>query len=1195
MHFTPRADQPEKYDEQTAFYQSQAEGVAWLLGGNGCTIATTAILDPVSGISTPIAKIAGPHRVYALNPKTGRLDVAWAKQPYQKGVAPILSIRFSNGQEVSCTAGHWFLTVSGKWVQAGQLHEGDRLLAPRVDECGTPESPQSQPGVFSLQSQIDRSLQRYVRCTDFLATTCESVLPATAFEMSPTHALSLSQTAQDSQDDCLCGRRFCDELPQLVKGIAQECFPSPAGVLARNHADWLVDDQGDEQECIHGNGLLFRDVLSTAVVRNEWCDLPLSEAWTLCGGQHEELMQLCEDSRRSCTSQTLDRLHFALNHPLKWAFSDTHEAIIVTSIEPKPPQPFYDFEVPGYGNYWLAGGISANSGTTTCLVAKICRFVLETPPPRRDTPFWVISESYQQCGSMFDEKFDQQGHLPDNAIDRKRIQWHKVNNNWPFRVPLKSPPGHPGKNWCLEFKSWRQGRGQMQARSLGGFGFIEQFPWGVFEEVLRGCREYNFPGSKLVEYTPVDPDMSIDIEEMLNNGKDPGPGKRTPGLRYLPHNWEVYHANTACAAEAGHVDMEWFKEFFGMVPSEMLDVRMKGLFASFEGTIYKEFNPSIHCMGDEMWSRIRDCQHRRGIDWGAGPENDFVCFDDKMQVLTDSGWKYFADVSMNDQIMTMDMESEKLQLQHPTAIIAKPWDGEMITSEPRCEGVGFSVTPDHEIVVRSRSTEPLRKVTASHFFDHRNIMIPTTSRGCESVYSSMFQIPHTNGCKRLPDVDLCAFAEFLGLYIAEGCLSSHKTNRHVCIAQKTHMEQVVQVLDALGWKYWKSTNNQGGAHKFTIASTALYEWIKCHEGGNKSRSKRIPRIVFTWPIEAKRKFLSGLELGDGRKRPKNSNPRHAVSRAIFSTSEQLANDIQELAVHCGIASKIHCTHIKSGYTGKDINLYKVGLLQSKHAKGSKLPLEKTHYTGIVRCVSVPNGTLIVRRPGHVPFVCGNCLWGAKNSLGQWFLYDEYVSHDQSKTTIDHLEEVYHRWEWPEHDKKYGMTYADPSSPDNIRIASKLSQYVQSKDVKPLQIGRGRNAVIEGIEHLQYLLKPQVPVVDLVTGERRLEPKLFIHRSNCPTLVQQMKTYRWERGSGGDPSASKNPKDARRTPLKFRDHTCDAARYLMFTDDGRAGLTISSAKAKPSVITQSSGVYLPDQGALSKMLHAHRQNREGRNK
>lgn len=1195
LHFTPRVDQPDKWDEQTAFYNSLADGVIWLLGGNGCTISSTPILDPTTGKTTPIGEIVGQHHVLALNPHTGKLDIAVAAEPFRKGVAPILTIKFSNGQEVSCTHGHWFLTPHGTWVQAGRLHAGDLLLAPRGYESGFQTKSPLPQFDSARQPHCGQSYRRCEQCTDSAATTSSLLTPASTAEDCVTYVPSCSRTLPDSQGDCRSRRHSCDAQLLTAEDTFQGVLPLPTDALARNREHLLQGVLACAAVCNRDNGLSFRDALSTVVVHNEWCSLPLLEAWQLCGGQPEELMQLSEDLRHPDTSETLDRLLFACNHPLKWAVLETHETISVTSIEPKPPQPFYDFHVPGYGNYWLAGGVSANSGTTTCLIAKICRFVLETPPPRRDTPFWVIAESYQQVGSMWDEKFDQQGHLPENAIDRKRIQWHKVNNNWPFRVPLKSPPGHPGKNWCLEFKSWRQGRGQMQARSLGGFGFIEQFPWGVFEEVLRGCREYNFPGSKLVEYTPVDPDMSIDIEEMLQNGKDPGPGKRTPGLRYLPHNWEVYHANTACAAEAGHVDKEWFKEFFGMVPADMLDTRMKGLFASFEGTIYKDFNPTIHCMGDEMWAKIRDCQHRRGIDWGAGPENDFVCFDDKMQVLTDSGWKWFSDVSMTDQVMTMDMASETLQLQHPKAIIAKPWDGEMITSEPRCEGVGFSVTPDHELVIRSRSTEPLRKVTASHFFDHRNVMIPTTSRGCEATYSATFQIPHTYGCKRLPDVDLCAFAEFLGLYVAEGCLSAHKTNRHVCISQKTHMEQVVQVLEALGWEYWKSTNNQGGAHKFTIASTALYEWIKCHEGGNKSQSKRIPRIVFTWPIEAKRKFLAGLELGDGRKRPKNANPRHATCRAIFSTSEQLANDIQELAVHCGIASKIHCTHMKSGYTGKDINLYKVGLLQSKHASGKNLPLQKTHYTGTVRCVSVPNGTLVVRRPGHVPFVCGNCLWAAKNSLGQWFIYDEYVSHDQSKTTIDHLEEVYNRWEWPEHDKKYGMTYADPSSPDNIRIASKLSHYCQNKNVRPFQIGRGRNAVIEGIEHLQYLLKPQVPVVDLVTGERRLEPKLFIHRGNCPTLVQQIKTYRWERGSGSDPSASKNPKDARRAPLKFRDHCCDAARYVMFTDDGHAGLTISSAKAKPSINTQTSGVYLPDQGALSKMLHAHRANRDKRAK
>lgn len=356
----------------------------------------------------------------------------------------------------------------------------------------------------------------------------------------------------------------------------------------------------------------------------------------------------------------------------------------------------------------------------------------------------------------------------------------------------------------------------MQARSLGGFGFIEQFPWGVFEEVLRGCREYNFPGSKLVEYTPVDPEMSLEIEEMLENGHEPEDKSQKQGdARYLPKNWEVFHANTACAVEQGHVDADWFREFFGMVPEDMLDTRMRGLFSSFEGVVYKDFNTRMHVIGDEMWSRIRDCQHRRGIDWGAGPENDFVC-----------------------------------------------------------------------------------------------------------------------------------------------------------------------------------------------------------------------------------------------------------------------------------------------------------------------------------------------------------LWAAKNSYGQWFVYDEYVSNDQSKTTVDHLTEVFHRWPWPKDDLNYGVTYADPSSPDNIRIAMKLKQYALDDKVDAISMSRGKNAVLEGIEHLQYLMKQQVKRIDQITGEVKLEPKLFIHR-NCRTLITQLKTYRWMKGADLSSKIATNPRNARREPLKFRDHCADALRYVCFTEDSRSGGTIESRRSQRS--------------------------------
>lgn len=497
---------------------------------------------------------------------------------------------------------------------------------------------------------------------------------------------------------------------------------------------------------------------------------------------------------------------------------------------------YWDFHVPEYENYWMAG--VWNHNTTSCLIAKICRFVLETPPPRRDTPFWVIAETYEQIGSMFDEKFNQQGHLPASVIDWPRIHWNNRNNNQPFRVPLKSPPGHTGRNWSLEFKSWRQGRGKMQARSLGGFGFIEQFPWGIFEEVLRGCREYNFPGSKLVEFTPVDADLSQNLEEMIENGYEPE--NPAPGLSYLPKNWKIFHANTLCAMEAGHVDKRWFEEFFGMVPKDMLETRLKGMFSTFEGVIYKDFNVGTHCMGDEMWARIKNCYHRRGIDWGAGPENDFVC-----------------------------------------------------------------------------------------------------------------------------------------------------------------------------------------------------------------------------------------------------------------------------------------------------------------------------------------------------------EWGAKNGLGQWFIYDEEVSNDQSKTTVDHLTDVYHRWEWPDDNPMYGVTYADPSSPDNIRIAGKLNQY--NPAVENLSMQRGRNSVLEGIEHIQYLLKPQIPVpmvdaqgkpiIDPETGKCaiKLEPKLFIHRTNCPKLIQQMKSYRWLRGSDPTMKLSRNPRDPLRAPLKKNDHCADALRYICFSDDFMTGSTISSAKNHSALTAQLHGEYIPRQG------------------
>lgn len=851
---------------------------------------------------------------------------------------------------------------------------------------------------------------------------------------------------------------------------------------------------------------------------------------------------------------------------------------------PRPDQPdkfdeqtaFYESKTDGVS--WLVGG--NGSGTTTTLLAKVARFIYETPPPRRDTPFWVIAKSYDQVTkTCWKEKLYGQGHILDRDVDWDRVGWYKSKQRLPYSVPLKAD--RKGNNWMLEFRSYEQGIGAMMAQAIGGFAFVEQFPWGVFEEVLRGCREYNFPGSKLVEYTPVDPDLSIDIEEMLENGVEPE--KPTPGLRYLPKNWEIYHANTQCAMEAGHVDKRWFEEFFGMVPKDMLDTRMKGLFCTFEGVIYKDFNTSVHCMGDEMWPRIKNCHHRRGIDWGAGPENDFACiwaarnglgqwfcFDDKTDILTEHGWKRFKDWN-GELVATANIQNEipVLEFQTPTRYIEKHHDGDMVSASPSKGGVNFCVTPDHDMVIRSiYGNKKCQKVKANSIPMNANYRIPVCwdTRLLNDHGVKVENVPRIKpGCTRED------FARFIGIFLAEG-YAYNNSSAGLAVSQRTYIDQVRDIVSACFTGFCEHINSSSGLTEFRINSIELWNWALANGLTEKSKTKRVPRMMIEhWGTSLLGVFDS-LIIGDGHNTPLQKE------RFFDTTSKYLADDMQELMSRIGESTIIRTNKVFSKYSNEEVTLYRVLHRKLRSRTGGAVPakinISRTKYTGKVFCLTVPNGTLIVRRSGGSPFICGNC-------------YDEIACHDQSKTTVDHLSDVYNQWEWPDDNSLYGPTYCDPSSPDNLRIAQKLSMYNTS--VENLSMMRGKNSVIEGIEHIQYLLKPQVPVpvhdkhgepvIDEATGmvKIRLEPKLFIHRQNCPKLVQQMKTYRWLRGSNKNSRIAVNPKDAPRQPLKKADHQVDAARYVCFSDDFMTGSTISSAKNHSALTTQLHGEYIPRQG------------------
>lgn len=334
--------------------------------------------------------------------------------------------------------------------------------------------------------------------------------------------------------------------------------------------------------------------------------------------------------------------------PTLAAWAELHEESGWSTFRPRPDRPeLFDQQWSFVFNQdavaWFLKGNAA--GGTTAGAYKTARFVLNLqPPPRKDTPFWIISNTYEQtCGACWCEKLLGEGHLPSCEVEWDRVRWLDVKAGYPKAVPLKPWPGRPGKNWVLEFKSFDQGRENMQARSIGGFWFSEQFPEAIFTEVLRGVRDTMYAGGQFCEFTPIEPALCIWLERLLDN---PPPG------------WAFYRGNTEC----NRVNLAggWYEQFFGAVPDEMRSTRQTGALACYEGVIYPSFS-SAHVVGDEVIVFPPNVRHFRGVDWGSSEEHPQTCVWGYVDGTGD--WFIYDEYWSNEQ--------DKILVDHAVEILAR--------------------------------------------------------------------------------------------------------------------------------------------------------------------------------------------------------------------------------------------------------------------------------------------------------------------------------------------------------------------------------------------------------------------------------------------------------------------------------------------------------------------------------------------
>lgn len=365
----------------------------------------------------------------------------------------------------------------------------------------------------------------------------------------------------------------------------------------------------------------------------------------------------------------------------------------------------------------------------------------------------------------------------------------------------------------------------------------------------------------------------------------------------------------------------------------------------------------------------------------------FGCYDEKTEVLTKDGWKYFKDISYDDKIASL-VSGKYIEYHNPSDIIKYHYTGDMYRLKTR--GVDLLVTPNHNLYLskgsyyNGRHSPSLKKDYDFELCNPKKYFGKNKRFKKSGIWlgkkQDVFNLPkdfhewkHSKKVWPEKKIEMDLWLKFLGWYIAEGCASVKKGDvRIACNNTDGGLEKNVigEIISNIGFKLKTSGENKS-AFTFNIYSKRLAKWLSknCGQG---SLYKKVPSFVKELCPEQIIIFLNSLYQGDGHK--------SKTAETLYTISKQLSDDVQELLLKAGYTSSVDIRPpaVTDLCSGKH-NCYCIRWLKksnfhnTSNKKKSISTKEKiVPYKGMVYCVTVPEHVIYVRRGGK-PVWCGNSL------------------------------------------------------------------------------------------------------------------------------------------------------------------------------------------------------------------------------
>ena len=352
---------------------------------------------------------------------------------------------------------------------------------------------------------------------------------------------------------------------------------------------------------------------------------------------------------------------------------------------------------------------------------------------------------------------------------------------------------------------------------------------------------------------------------------------------------------------------------------------------------------------------------------------DFCCYDEKTEILTDKGWKYFKDLKGEEKVMTLNPETNEIEYQLPSKYLSYFVDGKMVKINNT--SIDLLVTPNHRQWIIKQNKKKGELVRADKI--PQGARIPRTGKWIGKKieyftlpsYTNIWHSGKGRGVDRIKylsplNIKIENWLKFLGIYLAEGSRGGQGV---INISQFAKNKEMADLLKDFPIEIKKTEKG------FQLYSKQIDFYVKQF---GRCNEKFVPQWLKELSSDLIEIFLNAFCLGDGSVRESNS-------RLFFTTSHKLADDIQELLLKVGSLGNIKTKKTKGtimrigkrkyirrfdSYIIRERKIYqKFNIDNSRYNH-----CQEIQYKGLVYDVEVPKYHILYVRRNGKPIWSGNC-------------------------------------------------------------------------------------------------------------------------------------------------------------------------------------------------------------------------------